>query len=98
MIRIRYSMNEQGVRVSKGMLAGSKMVQVLDSPTSGVFQIVDLNTKDILFTNKVINPHSRMKEIKNVLVGMGVLFQQETRVRDVEQPVLETELDKTNVA
>ncbi len=96
MIRIRYSMNDKGVRVSKGMLANSKMVQVLDNPTTGVYEIVDLNTQEVLVTRTVTNPHSRMKEIKNVLVGMGVLFQQETRVREVEQPVVE--LDKTNVA
>lgn len=81
MTRIRYSMNDKGIRVSKPMLANTTMVQVWDNPTTGVFQIIDVNTQEVLFTNTTVNPHLRMKEIKNVLVGMGVLFQQETRNR-----------------
>lgn len=81
MTRVRYNRAVNGERRSKTMLAGSRVVYVLDNVEQGFFQIIDADDASVLHTGRHKENNLRMKLIKNSLAALGVLFQQETRIR-----------------
>lgn len=78
--RIRYT-RENGALVSKPLFNGRTNVVIHIFPETMTFQVTDVETKETIGGGTDTSLHALKKHVKNFLVGFGVKFQDEVRVK-----------------